>query len=463
MPCRLAARKTGWDESERRKEGELGMRLMVGAIVVMFCCAMWATARAVDPVLAEAIAAEVGASRELVMLRSGYVEERVTVRTEGLSDVASWIDADVLLTYRKGGDLMAVLADFRAKEPVVLGAYRIGTVAEIVDLAERLRISLGVRRLQQARAPRRNYRAIAVEAPLKAPLPEERRESAEEHWEGLSAALGSRLFPKSVEGRLATRKQLMVVPSGVISTLPLALLRPDGWRDLLGDRVSVSLLPSPGGDGFVKLHWTGLEGDRALVFGNPDLHRIEGWKFPDLPGAERDARGVMAILPGTLFLGSEATSRALSKHAFEPTILYMATHAVASDSDALDNSFIALADRLVSAREIQSMQFPNGALAVLSACQTGLGAVRDGGTIGLARAFQLAGFRGVIMSLWSVSDDATYQLMTGFLQNLKTLPPQIALQAAAVSFHSSETDPAKWAAFEYFGVPMNGPAVGTEE
>jgi CHAT domain-containing protein len=127
--------------------------------------------------------------------------------------------------------------------------------------------------------------------------------------------------------------------------MPLSLLRPDGWRELIGDRLSVSILPSL--SNAAELHWIGINQDRALVFGNPDLRLSNDWQFPDLPGAEREARAVINVVPGALFLGSAATSKELYKHASEPTILYMATHAVADEDNALDGSFIALSDRLV--------------------------------------------------------------------------------------------------------------------
>jgi tetratricopeptide (TPR) repeat protein len=72
-------------------------------------------------------------------------------------------------------------------------------------------------------------------------------------------------------------------------------------------------------------------------------------------------------------------------------------------------------------------------LAVLSACQTGLGEVADGQCVqNLQRAFHVAGCKNVVASLWSVPDESTAALMAVFYEELlhNHKPPLEALRAA---------------------------------
>jgi len=69
-------------------------------------------------------------------------------------------------------------------------------------------------------------------------------------------------------------------------------------------------------------------------------------------------------------------------------------------------------DGILTADEASSLNLSGVQWAVLSACDTGLGSIAAGeGVLGLRRAFQIAGVRTVIMSLWSVEDRATRQWM----------------------------------------------------
>ena len=112
-------------------------------------------------------------------------------------------------------------------------------------------------------------------------------------------------------------------------------------------------------------------------------------------------------------------------------------------------------DGFLRANDIYNMKLP-AELVVLSACQTGLGKeVKGEGLIGLTRGFMYAGARRVVVSLWSVNDKATSDLMTKFYRGMlkDNERPAAALRAAQIELWKQKKwqSPYYWAAFTMQG------------
>lgn len=113
-------------------------------------------------------------------------------------------------------------------------------------------------------------------------------------------------------------------------------------------------------------------------------------------------------------------------------------------------------DGILTAEEVASLDLSRVEWAVLSACDTGVGEIRAGeGVFGLRRAFQVAGARTVIMSLWSVDDQATREWMRALYQGRfqRNLSTADAVHEASLSMlrerraKGQSTHPFYWAAF----------------
>ncbi len=105
---------------------------------------------------------------------------------------------------------------------------------------------------------------------------------------------------------------------------------------------------------------------------------------------------------------------------------------------------------ILTALEVSQLNLKKTKLVVLSACETGLGKIEGSeGTFGLKRGFKLAGVEQMIVSLWSVPDKETMELMTLFYTDLtKTLNPVISFEKAQKEMRNTyPTEPEKWAGF----------------
>jgi CHAT domain-containing protein len=278
-----------------------------------------------------------------------------------------------------------------------------------------------------------------------------------------------------------TFRHIVIVPVFNIGAFPFYLLKPIKDSTMFVERCSYSISPgvydliafkSKADQQRYRVHHS-KESDQKVLFITNPAYPLNGiYQFPDLPGAEQE---IMAIKPmvGNFeeLKGSHATKEAVLEKFAYSNIIYFATHGVANPRQMMDSSFLVLSgekDPYLTAREIMNLRdttinhdfyrtenksFP--ALAILSACQTGLGRSMAAGMTGLARSFLLAGSQQVVMSLWSVDDDATAFLMSRFMKYLLSpLPdyqPAEAMRRAALDTWKKFAQPSQWASFAIFG------------
>ncbi len=278
------------------------------------------------------------------------------------------------------------------------------------------------------------------------------------------------LFPEYIAENLSGLKHLIVIPEFNISQFPLYLMRPfkDGY---LIDSVSVSIAPHLCNLAVPIMKYPyaigkplSLEPRNPVVVGNPEYTTDKDYDLSRLPGAEAEADSVALLVNAKPILGKDATLTTVLKNAKSSNFLYFATHGYADLEKGLAGSFLAFSPDsanpkgLWTAKNIQNEKLKaEKSIAILSACQTGVGKIYDAGFIGIGRAFYKAGIDHTIMSLWSVDDNATKKLMINFVKILTEealyFYPASHLRKAILDFKAENSDPAHWAPFMLFGFP----------
>lgn len=170
---------------------------------------------------------------------------------------------------------------------------------------------------------------------------------------------------------------------------------------------------------------------------------------------QSEIKAIGEMLGGTQLVAKEAGKPAFEQYAAQSQILHLATHACVDEQDPMFSK-IYLADDYLSIYDLYNTQLQSE-LVVLSACNTGSGKLLRGeGVMSLARGFMTAGCASTVMSLWSVDDCATSDIMTNFYKHLKEgRSKQAALRLAKLDYLASankaQQHPYYWSAFVQYG------------
>ncbi len=302
-----------------------------------------------------------------------------------------------------------------------------------------------------------------------------------------------------IEAKANGLTRWIVCPDGVLNLVPFSALKDASGKFLLQTH-QISYLSSgrdllhPGTPTHPESH--------PAIFAGPDYGPAASFQFSPLPGTLTEAESLRNLMPTSRVFTETAATEGTLKATQNPNILHIATHGFylsstpqfqgaqfsGEDGDRglkrkktpppsqtatsapgffvmqspLLRTGLALAganqlagganeDGILTGLELTGLELRGTKLAVLSACETGVGDVITGeGVFGLRRGLFLAGAETQVLSLWKVHDDATQRLMTSFYRQLKDGQPIAAsLRNARLELLKGDTypHPAYWAAF----------------
>jgi CHAT domain-containing protein/Tfp pilus assembly protein PilF len=191
-----------------------------------------------------------------------------------------------------------------------------------------------------------------------------------------------------------------------------------------------------------------------------------GYKFDPLPASRQEVESIATLYAprATKYLGEEATEEKAKALGKDTPYIHFACHGILNERFPLDSALaLTIPEKpkegqdngLLQAWEIFEKVRIDADLVTLSACETGLGKEMGGeGLVGLTRAFQYAGARSILASLWKVDDRSTAELMKRlytYLKAGKTKDEALRLAQLDLIHSPSLAAPFHWAAFQLIG------------
>ncbi|OQX77476.1 MAG: hypothetical protein B6D61_07115 [Bacteroidetes bacterium 4484_249] len=274
------------------------------------------------------------------------------------------------------------------------------------------------------------------------------------------------------------RQDLIIIPDGKLGYIPFEVLLTERVEDSIFDFRNlpylIKKLPvSYGNSTTIHLEllntlkcraknnflgiapFTGTETSENYVFNNDTL------QLSKLPSTLHEVESINKLIGGKIYEGNSATRNNFLKSAADYKILHIATHGFVDDKRPLESCLFFYQDTstIVNVLKIDDLFNLNfgSEMAVLSACNTGIGRLENGeGIMSLARGFSYAGVPGVTMSLWNVNDKSTSEIMYLFYDYLQNgyLRNEALRQAKLDYIKQSDklfATPYYWGGFVYIG------------
>jgi len=300
-------------------------------------------------------------------------------------------------------------------------------------------IAVTAKTIKAFRLPPRAVLKSSVESYLKTVSDKDRHEFTD----------GYDLYRELVEPAISPEiKNLVIIPDDFLNYLPFETLPTSAeGKKWLVEKLVISYAPSISSLLVIRNREPGRTARPAmdlLAVGAPDvgteqsilaavaglrrLYPAQAADLAPLPFAKREIEAIAALFPArkkTVLVGANASENRFKTQPLAPyRILHFATHGFIDDKNPSRSAIVlslkenADEDGLLQTREIYQLRM-KADLVVLSACQTALGQLLRGeGIEGLNRAFFYAGASSVLMTLWSIHDQAGAQFMERFYEHL---------------------------------------------
>jgi len=300
------------------------------------------------------------------------------------------------------------------------------------------------------------------------------------------------LLVKAADDWIAKSERVLISPDGPLHALPFGALVVQSAADGSSPKYLIQAKPLhvvTSATLYAELKKDRREAPMSLVaFGDPAYPALSlkqdeatadpqtrsllrrGYSFEPLPSSRSEVETIAKLFPdhATVYVGKEATEEHAKTTGKDVRYLHFAAHGILDERFPLNSALVlSMPDKstegrdngLLQAWEIFERVRINADLVVLSACESALGKEVGGeGLLGLTRAFQYAGARSIVASLWSVADESTSELMKRFYGYLKSgTTKDDALRAAQIDLiqgsglPSDMAHPFHWAAFELIG------------